>query len=202
MLAPVQPCSPLPQLGISRQSRAQSSRQTSWCQSVKHILASLPFVAAARRPATCASTETAACDGQQERRSRIDSSSQPSLTARQATCTSSQAARPRARSFPMHSSRAAGPSALVKGRLPGSTQRIGTAHSALGSVSASPGRTWSRCPLVRDARPQSRAASSQVAPAARTTPAHGRLGVNRSTAQPPQAASARASTQHVWSMFP
>ena len=188
----------MPQLGISRQSRAQSSRQTSWCQSVKHILASLPFVAAARRPATCASTETAACDGQQERRSRIDSSSQPSLTARQATCTSSQAARPRARSFPMHSSRAAGPSALVKGRLPGSTQqRIGTAHSALGSVSASPGRTWSRCPLVRDARSQSRAASSQVAPAARTTPAHGQQAVKRSTAQPPHTASARAGARHV-----
>ena len=42
----------------------------------------------------------------------------PSLTARRATCTSGQAARPRARSFPMRSSRPAGPSALTTRQLP------------------------------------------------------------------------------------
>ena len=52
-------CSRLPQLGISRRSRAQSSRQTSWNRSAKRP----PFVTA-RPPAACAPMETAACDEQ------------------------------------------------------------------------------------------------------------------------------------------
>jgi len=117
-------CSRLPQLGISRRSRAQSSRQTSWNRSAKRALASPPFVAA-RPPATCAPMETAACDEQPGRETcerllacQWIRAPRPSLTARRATCTSGQAARPRARSFPMRSSRPAGPSALTTRQLP------------------------------------------------------------------------------------
>ena len=117
-------CSRLPQLGISRRSRAQSSRQTFWNRSAKRALASPPFVAA-RPPATCAPMETAACDEQPGRETcerllacQWIRAPRPSLTARRATCTSGQAARPRARSFPMRSSRPAGPSALTTRQLP------------------------------------------------------------------------------------
>ena len=57
MLAPVLYTHP-PQLGISRRSRAQSSRQASWTRCAKQKMAVLPFDATARRPATCVPTET------------------------------------------------------------------------------------------------------------------------------------------------
>ena len=79
-----QQCSRLPQLGISRRSRAQSSRQTSWNRSAKRALASPPFVAA-RPPATCAPIETAACDEQAGRETRVPMDSSSTAVAHRAT---------------------------------------------------------------------------------------------------------------------
>ena len=98
MLAPVLYTHP-PQLGISRRSRAQSSRQASWTRCAKQKMAVLPFDATARRPATCVPTET-----RRRRRAWFPlaracqwiRAPRPSLTAPRATCTSGQAARLRA----------------------------------------------------------------------------------------------------------
>ena len=79
-----QQCGRLPQLRISRRSRAQSSRQTSWNRSAKRVLASPPFVAA-RPPATCAPIETAACDEQPGRETRVPMDSSSTAVAHRAT---------------------------------------------------------------------------------------------------------------------
>ena len=61
----------------------------------------------------------------------------PSLTARRATCTRGQAARPRARSFAMRSSRPAVPSALAARQLPGCTHALHGARCPMHPVGAS-----------------------------------------------------------------